>query len=141
MPCSASQVFQRTWKILKMTVGRSWMIGTLARSRGVFRRACKGRGADREDALLEQKLGLHVRPVSGADANGEIDIRMIEINKLDRGIDPDLQVGVRLLEMRQPPHQPLGRKNRGHGDGEQISLWLLRQGHAARASSRKPRSR
>ena len=41
-----------------------------------------------------------------------------------------MKIGVGALETVQPRYQPLGCKDRGHGYGEQISVWLLRQGNA-----------
>src|SRR6478752_1525458 len=51
-----------------------------------------------------------------AEANGKIDLVALEIGEANRRRDPQVDVGVLIIETRQPGQQPFGREGRGYAD-------------------------
>jgi hypothetical protein len=73
---------------------------------------------------LARSAGLHTaaRPIAATEANRAIDVAARQIDQLDRGRQPHLDVGMRLVEMAEPRQEPAHGKGRQHADRDDPAL-------------------
>jgi hypothetical protein len=77
---------------------------------------------DRDDGLAEQADDLQARIAARAVADGQVDLAGREIDDLHAGRQPDVDLGLGLLELAQARHQPLGGERRGGGQGQAAAV-------------------
>ncbi len=94
------------------TIGSFGEIGGFGKACGQFRRA------DGKHFLRQQELDLGPRPVSGADADAEIDVGTVGIGEFDRRFETYPDFGMQFPETGKPRHQPFRREDRRHGDSQ-----------------------
>ncbi len=78
----------------------------------------QARAGDRHQIVVEQLLAHQAGIASVAVAHREVDLLDLEVEQPGRGIDAHVDIGVKVLELLQPRHQPLHREARRAGDAD-----------------------
>jgi len=74
--------------------------------------------AQRGQCLAKQLLRVKPAVTAVSQSNGEINSVALEVGKLDGRRNPQIDVGVLIIEARQPWHQPFRRERRRHADAQ-----------------------
>jgi hypothetical protein len=79
------------------------------------------RAANREDRVGEEAGDMEAGIVSRAEADCDIDLLALEINRSDANLDPHVGIGHKAQEAIETGHQPFG-SNRRRGRQAQLAL-------------------
>ena len=85
------------------------------------------RAADGKQLLGAEPRDVKPGLISVAVTNGQVDVLAREVDMMQRGADPEIDLGVGLGETPQPMHEPLGREVRRRADGEHAAALALQQ--------------
>jgi hypothetical protein len=99
---------------------RMWCDRSFGRFQGVGGQ--KFRRGDRNHRLAEQADDLQARIAARAVADGQVDLAGGEVDDLHAGRQPDVDLGLGLLELAQARHQPLGGERGGGGQGQAAAV-------------------
>ena len=70
------------------------------------------RCGDHHHRRRDQQFAVQTRPTAGAKAQGDVDAARRQFDQLGRGVDHQVDIGMRHAKLGQARHQPIGSKGR-----------------------------